>query len=151
MFTEKQYFYKNKIVWILLLLFILILFTTGLNTGFKVVNLTPSIVFFILILFFSFMNLQTHIDAVGIHYRYFPFIFKQKTIEWSAIEYISVGEYNPIGDFGGWGIRGWGKRRALNVYGNKGIQIKFKNGDFLLLGTNKMEEAAKIISTYFAK
>ncbi len=149
MFTEKQYFYQNKIVWILPILFILILFTTGLNTGFKLVSLMPSLAFFILLILLFFMHLETKIDEVGIHYKYLPFIYKQKTIQWTDIEQVSVIEYNPLRDFGGWGIRGWGKRRALNVYGNKGIQIIFKNGDLLLLGTNQMEEASSIIAHFY--
>jgi hypothetical protein len=150
MFEEKQYFFKNKIIWILPIIFIGLLLISGISTGFSFTNIVSYIMFFIIMLLFSFMHLETNIDDTGIHYKFIPFIFKKKTIEWITIEKISVVEYNPIGDFGGWGIRGWGKRRALNVYGNKGIQILFKNGDYLLLGTNKMEDIKNSID-YFNK
>jgi hypothetical protein len=36
----------------------------------------------------------------------------------------------------------------LNIYGNIGIQIEFLNGDKLLIGTNKKEEADIAINKY---
>jgi hypothetical protein len=94
------------------------------------------------------MNLYTRIDEEGIHYKLFPFILKEKTITWKEMKNIYVREYSPIGEYGGWGLRGLGSNRALNIYGNIGIQIEFLNGDKLLIGTNKKEEADIAINKY---
>ena len=40
------------------------------------------------------------------------------------------------------------KGKALNIKGNIGIQIIFKNGKKLLLGTQKQNEAKMVIETY---
>ena len=48
--------------------------------------------------------------------------------------------YNPIRDYGGWGIR-WGtKGKAYNVSGNRGLYLEFSDGKQLLIGLQKPEE-----------
>ncbi len=109
--------------------------------------------FTILLLFliaFSF-KLKTRIDEQGIHYGFWPFHLKLKTTRWSEIEKCYVTEYNPIADYGGWGYKVVSFRKkgaALNVKGNIGIQIVFKDGKKLLIGTQKEEEAKKVLETY---
>lgn len=91
------------------------------------------------------VKLEIKYDNLGIQFRYFPFILKKKTIEWSEIESIEIGNYSPIREFGGWGIRyGFGiKGRAFTISGNKGIRIIKKNGKRLLFGTHKSLELAE--------
>lgn len=98
--------------------------------------------------------LHTSIDEKGIHYKYSPFHGKFRTIEFDKIEKVYTKKYRPIKDFGGWGIRigmkkGYGM--ALNVNSNMGIQIELKTGKKILLGTQKPDEAQKIIDYYFNK
>ena len=38
---------------------------------------------------------------------------------------------------------------TINVMENKGIQLKFKNGKKLLIGTQKPEDAQIVINRYF--
>ena len=62
--------------------------------------------------------------------------------------------YSPIKEYGGWGYRtslGKKKGSAFNVKGNKGIQIEFKTGKKLLVGTQKESEATQVIHRYFDK
>ncbi len=93
---------------------------------------------------FIFMRLETQISKAGFAVKFFPFHFKFRQFAWSDLEEIYVREYSPVSDFGGWGLRyslsGAGK--AYNVSGHQGIQLVFKNGKKLLIGTNKPEEAA---------
>lgn len=92
------------------------------------------------------MRLETRIDREGIHYRFFPVHRKQRTILWDQVETITVREYSPIREYGGWGIRISPRNGlALNVGGRMGIQLELTNGKRILLGTQKAEEAARII------
>ncbi len=98
-------------------------------------------------------KLKTRIDATGIHYQFFPFHFSFKTISWTEINQAYVRKYSPIGDYGGWGIKGgafWdsGKGKAINVSGDIGIQLELKNGKKLLIGTQKENEAKQVLKTY---
>jgi hypothetical protein len=98
----------------------------------------------ILILFLC-NRLDTEIRQDGIYIRFIPFICKQRVYPWESIEKIYTRRYHPIGEFGGWGIRGFGKNRALNVSGNQGLQIVFKDGRRLLIGTRKPDEIKSVL------
>ncbi len=56
--------------------------------------------------FIFFFKLTTRIDEKGIHYQFFPFHFKLKKIAWSEITSATVRTYDPIGEYGGWGLKG---------------------------------------------
>ncbi|WP_218598449.1 hypothetical protein [Polaribacter sp. NJDZ03] len=103
-----------------------------------------------------FFKLTTKIDEVGIHYQFFPLHFKVKTIPWNTISKAYVRKYQPISEFGGWGLRGGfffnkGKEKAVNVSGDIGIQLILKNGEKLLIGTLLKEEAKRVLETYNSK
>jgi hypothetical protein len=88
------------------------------------------------------LKLEVWIDQEGIHYRFFPLIFKNKLISKAEIKRYEIRKYNPILDYGGWGIRhGFGRKwgKAYNVSGNIGLQIYFTNGKKLLIGTQRSQ------------
>ena len=98
-------------------------------------------------------KLTTRIDEKGIHYKFFPFHLKFKTVFWNDIENAYIRTYDAISEYGGWGIRGgtlWykAKGKAINISGNIGIQLELKDGKKLLIGTNKKEQAQDVLSTY---
>lgn len=43
--------------------------------------------------------------------------------------------YRPVRDYGGWGIRGSRKRRAVNTRGDRGVLITRSDGGTLLVGS----------------
>ncbi|MEZ7497845.1 DUF6141 family protein [Flavobacterium sp. Arc3] len=151
LFSERQRFKK---IWLWLILI-------GIN-GLFIFSLTKQVIFrhqfgdkpisniglilvTILTLLFSFLffslRLETNIKTDGIYVRFFPFQLGFKYYPWDKINQSFVRQYNPIREFGGWGIRGLGKNRALNVSGDIGIQLVMQDGTRLLIGTNKVEEA----------
>ena len=101
-------------------------------------------------------KLYTRIDESGIHYRFFPFHIKFKTIPWNAISKAYVRKYDAISEYGGWGLRGgmfWNKTKgtAINVSGDIGIQLELKNGKRLLIGTKLEEDARNVLLNYNEK
>ncbi|MEX0275754.1 MAG: DUF6141 family protein [Flavobacteriaceae bacterium] len=108
----------------------------------------PIMVLSILIMYI--FKLSTSIDEKGIRYRFFPFHRSFRTVPWSDMQSCSVRTYSPITEYGGWGLKGISKKnRAVNVKGNQGIQIVLKNGDKLLIGTQRSKEAQQVIDRYF--
>jgi len=105
----------------------------------------PNAVLAILIVFLLFflwfylrLKLEVWIDKLGIHYRFFPLIFKERIISFAEIKKYEIRKYSPLGDYGGWGVKKsirWG--RAYNVSGNTGLQLYLNNGKKVLLGTQK--------------
>lgn len=102
---------------------------------------TIAVVWLISSLFFV-MRLQTKVDANGIHVRFFPFKLNYGHYKWDEIEKISVRSYDPISEYGGWGIRySFNNGKALTTGGNWGIQIETKSGKKILIGTQRPQEA----------
>jgi len=96
------------------------------------------------LLFFS-LKLETVITKDGVYVKFFPFYLKFKHYSWDQIQRLYVRKYSPIMEYGGWGIRGFGRNRALNVSGNMGLQLELKEGRRLLIGTKKAEELSDAI------
>jgi membrane protease YdiL (CAAX protease family) len=100
-----------------------------------------------------FFKLTTKIDEKGIHYQFYPFHFSMKLIPWNKISKAGIRTYFPISEFGGWGLKGGfffnkGRGKAINVSGDIGIQLILKNGEKILIGTQKKEEVTRVLNTY---
>lgn len=94
----------------------------------------------LLLLLFRAMRLDTVITADAITYRFMPVQRRFRTIAKADIRQAEVITYNPIRDYGGWGIRYGRKGMAYNVKGDKGVFVELFTGKSLLIGTSKPEE-----------
>ena len=149
LFTEKQQF-RQWWIWLLHLGLIgFILFKEIVEKDFgnssKQTIIIPIAILFISLILFWIMKLETIIYADRIEIKFFPFGI-HKTYKIQDIEKMEVIKYNPIMDYGGWGIR----LGAYNVAGNKGLKIYYRKKTFLdsiLIGTQKPEELSKIIKS----
>ncbi len=99
---------------------------------------TLAIVMLVTLLFLS-LRLETVIKNDGIYVRFFPVHIKFKFYAWGGLKKCYIRTYAPILEYGGWGLRVglFGKGKAFNVSGNKGLQLEFQDGSKLLIGTNK--------------
>jgi len=99
--------------------------------------------FMVIMIWFSFaMKLEVWIDQDGIHYRFFPMIYKNKIISKEEIQRFEIRKYNPILEYGGWGTKGSflsKKGKAFNVSGNIGLQLYLTNGKKVLFGTQRSQ------------
>lgn len=139
-FKEKQRF--NQIwLWLLFatifIVEVIITFAGNNNqnssiNGYLGLFLLVPVVILILII-----NMQTEINEQEISVRYFPLINSWKKYAWDDIEHAEIRKYKPIAEYGGWGIKGYSKNKAYNVSGNIGLQLTFKDGKKLLIGTRK--------------
>jgi hypothetical protein len=66
--------------------------------------------------------------------------FYRTSIPLSDVATAAAVEYRPIREYGGWGIRGFSRRRALNARGNRGVLLMKKDGSTLLIGSQKPRE-----------
>jgi hypothetical protein len=111
--------------------------------------------FLLLFLFFLMsIKLKTRITSKGIYYRFYPFQFKETYIEWHDLKDAYMRGYNSFHEYGGWGIRASGTKagNAVNTSASSktGLQLEFKNGKLLLIGTKRPEEIKLIIDTVMA-
>jgi hypothetical protein len=97
---------------------------------------------------FTTSKLYVTLDGQYIYYRYPPYIRKERKLGKTDIKEMYVRQYKPIWEYGGYGYRyRFGAGTALNVSGNKGLQLILSNGKKLLLGTQKPQELEKAIRT----
>ena len=90
---------------------------------------------------FGRLSVEVRPDALYVHH--YPLV-REERIEYTSLASCEVVTYRPILDYGGWGIRcGRGDRgRALNVSGNRGVQLVFTNGRRLLIGSRQADDLA---------
>ncbi len=110
---------------------------------------------FIIILFYNF-KLSTKITDEAIIIKLYPFHLYSKRFEWPQLSEIIVREYNPLKEYGGWGLRGFGDKKSATVNGSWAIELVFHNGQSLLIGTKNPEDAkaslkvSKILTEFIA-
>ena len=154
-FEETQRF-NQWWLWVLYLASLggvgLILYQTSLQSNNSENQILLVVIFVVMILIYAFLSLIrlfTKIDKEGISYQLYPFHRKIKKVSWKDLSEIQTRKYNPILEFGGWGYRiGFGGK-AFNIKGNQGIQLILKNGNRLLIGTQKPQEAQSAIDKWF--
>ena len=99
-------------------------------------------------LLFWQMRLITRITEEGIYVRFIPFHIKEKFFPWDTLTASYVRTYSPLKEYGGWGIKyGFnGQGLVYNVVGNVGLQLQFKEGEAVLIGTQKGEEIKQVLA-----
>ncbi len=97
-------------------------------------------------LLFFVLKLETEVRPDGLYVRFFPFHIHFKRFGAEDLSEYYAREYRPIREYGGWGIRcSLSKGKAYNVSGNKGVQLVFKSGKRLLIGSHRAEELKEAI------
>ena len=84
------------------------------------------------------MRLSTTVtpDAISVNYG---FLYRTR-VSLSDVARAEAVEYSPIREYGGWGIRGSSRRRALNARGNQGVLLTRSDGTTLLVGSQHPRE-----------
>jgi hypothetical protein len=89
---------------------------------------------------FHKMALVVEVREDGLHCSFVPFM--RRTIAFGNIKRCEVRSYNPLKEYGGWGVRFGRSGKAYNVSGNRGVQLELSSGERLLLGSQRPEELA---------
>ena len=137
----KNYFFEEEQKftqwWLWLILIIVLIFPPMINT-------TESVNYYLLIdvlimgLIFL-MKLTVRVSFLGIHYQFSPFHFKERILKKEEIKDFQEIKYNPIIDYGGWGVRNGINGKAYNVKGNKGVRVLQTNGKRILFGSQRSQ------------
>lgn len=153
LFKEEQHFNKW---WVLLiigsaLLAIIIPLTNELSLqtwdtsseNFSLLVLNGGLFLLFLVAVFMVMvlrKLETKITQDEIIIRFPPLKRKAVRIKIKEIERFEIRKYKPMREYGGRGFRKRGTSgQAYTISGNTGLQLYFKNGKKLLIGTQKKQ------------
>jgi hypothetical protein len=91
------------------------------------------------------MKLIVEVRDDHILVRYYPLMTRK--IPFTDIKHYEARTYHPLREYGGWGLRGWGNRRAYNVSGDKGVELELNNGQTIMIGSQKSAELALAITS----
>ena len=149
-FTERQTFLRHW--WPLLLLPVVITVVPALlqysghwpqNRGAAWIGPVTAAV--ITVLFFL-VRLDTRLDGSGVYYRLSPLHRKWQHQPWATISRASVRTYDPLAEYGGWGLKGSATNRTYNVAGTDGLQLELTDGRRILLGTQQPALLGKVLA-----
>jgi len=155
LFEEKQKC-NLKAVWILIIAVSCSMFTVSIieiNSAIHAAKST-SINYFGLIfplfigaglpLFLYSLTMITTVTDSHIVIKYFPVGKAVMKIE--DIQSIEMRTYEALNEFGGWGIKYGFKKKCYTMSGNEGVEIKFKDGRCILIGSHKNNELYNAIT-----
>jgi hypothetical protein len=97
-------------------------------------------------LFFVYLRLVVEVDDQGVGLRYAP--LTRRFIRFDEIERCEATDYQPLRQYGGWGIRGVGSNRAYNVSGSQGVRLYLRSGDVVVIGSQRSKELALAIDVH---
>jgi hypothetical protein len=96
-------------------------------------------------IFFFSLRLVVEVNEQGVLLRFIP--LSRRLIQFDEIERCEATDYQPLRDYGGWGIRGLGNNRAFNVSGNQGVRLQLRSGDVVLIGSQRAADLALAIDS----
>ena len=93
---------------------------------------------------FLLLRLEVEVSPNAVTIRFAPLFIR--VIDQREIAGAEPVTYRPLGEFGGWGVRGWGARVAYNVRGNQGVELTLTDGRRVLIGTRRATDLAAAIA-----
>ena len=93
----------------------------------------------------SLSHLDVDVTEVGVMIA-FRYVWPARRIAFDDIVGLEVRRYNPLLEYGGWGVRLGPKGWAYVTSGNGGVQLRLRKGLPVLIGSahpHKLEEAIR--------
>lgn len=92
------------------------------------------------------LRLTVRVYPDRLHIHFFPLV--RREIPLDEIASYEARTYRPLLEYGGWGLRYsfTGNGRAYNVSGHRGVQLTLRDGERLLIGSQRADELADAIA-----
>lgn len=104
----------------------------------------PGLVLVVVFVFTAnLLFMRTTVDGAVLTVTFgYLFPLYRRRIPLAEVASAQAVSYSPLGEYGGWGIRGWGDNVALNARGNRGVRLVLRNGKRLLVGSQRPDALA---------
>ena len=107
--------------------------------------LTITLIMTALCIFMFSLKLKTNYTDKYVQVQYSPFHWKPKIFYWEDVAELETRTADCLKEYWGWGYKGTKKNRSYTAYGDFGLQLTFKNGNRLFIGSQKKEEMEELI------
>ncbi len=87
---------------------------------------------------FAGLNVQVQETRLLIYLGSIPLL--KKSVRFADIVSLKSVRYRPIAEFGGWGIRGMGKKKAWTARGNQAVVLTLPKDRLLYVGSDSPEK-----------
>lgn len=94
-----------------------------------------------------FGRLVTEVGADGLSVQLRP-LTRRHLFAWDEIASAEACSYEPIAEYGGWGVRRGRDGRAYNVSGNRGVRLVLRGGERVLVGSRRAERLVEAMRRY---
>lgn len=92
-------------------------------------------------------GLAVRVDPTGIFLHLGGAPVLRRRVAFEEILSVEVVRYRPLRDFGGWGIRGWGKTKAWTARGSQAVLLELTGDRQLYIGSDVPHRLAERIRT----
>ncbi|PKV66590.1 DUF6141 family protein [Pontibacter ramchanderi] len=96
--------------------------------------------------FFYRMTLTTTVTPGMLQIRLRPFHLKPVRIPLHTVRDLEKVTYDPIREYGGWGIRWGANGKAYSMSGREGVLLRFYTRESLLIGSQRPKELLQAIA-----
>lgn len=72
-------------------------------------------------------------------------LWRTRRIPLSNIKAVKIVTFNPLRDFGGYGIRSTSRGKAYVAGGTRGVRLELNDGSVLVIGSERPEELSKAL------
>jgi len=80
------------------------------------------------------LTVRVREEGLLVHLGTVPVV--RRRIPYSEIVSLESVQYRPLRDFGGWGVRGWGPRKAWSARGNRAVALQLEGDRLVLVGSD---------------
>jgi hypothetical protein len=100
-----------------------------------------------LVLLFRYARLRVTVDATDLVIDFRPFQLKPRRIALRDLAGAAATAYNPLLEYGGWGVRFSPRGMAYNVSGSEGVLLELQNGKRVMIGSQRAPELEAAIAS----
>lgn len=157
LFREVQQF-RQPLFWVIVIaVFVVMIVSFGIpflkelreqkKFGGKGINFAITMVVYVVLLVLFFQTaLTVEVRTDGVYHQLFPLEWSKGRIAPQQIKSHRAIRFNPLKDFGGWGIRLGNMGKGYIVSGDRGVRIVQTNGDAIVLGSQRARALEQAIS-----
>lgn len=146
MYFEERQRFRQLWLWTLILASTIIALILTLYDGVKMQELLILLIFPPILLLFYIAELRTEVRDNGVYFRFYPLHRNPKHVSFDDLNGWDLENYNPVRDYGGWGIRkSAGEGKAYTVSGWTGVRLTRSHNQSIIIGSQRPAEFTNAI------